>query len=102
MSGPLHHKKVSTRLLWSNDLDDSQREEGFVNGMVAPYILCHSGTINRHYLSGAAIMNVKTIGIDLAKEVSRSTELTNTASGCSTSNSNEPKCFPFLPASLHV
>ncbi len=23
--------------------------------MVAPYILCHSGTINRHYLSGAAI-----------------------------------------------
>jgi len=25
--------------------------------------------INRHYLSGAAIMNVKTIGIDLAKEV---------------------------------
>jgi len=43
--------------------------EGFVNGMVAPYILCHSGMINRHYLSGAAIMNVKTIGIDLAKEV---------------------------------
>ncbi|SPW32405.1 Uncharacterised protein [Edwardsiella tarda] len=37
--------------------------------MVAPYILCHSGTINRHYLSGAAIMSVKTIGIDLAKEV---------------------------------
>ncbi|BEH98941.1 hypothetical protein KB20921_16970 [Edwardsiella ictaluri] len=27
------------------------------------YILCHSGTINPHYLSGAAIMNVKTIGI---------------------------------------
>ncbi|ACR69332.1 hypothetical protein NT01EI_2157 [Edwardsiella ictaluri 93-146] len=43
--------------------------QGFVNGMVAPYILCHSGTINRHYLSGAAIMSVKTIGIDLAKEV---------------------------------
>ncbi|BEI01566.1 IS110 family transposase [Edwardsiella ictaluri] len=42
---------------------------GFINGMVAPYILCHSGTINRHYLSGAAIMSVKTIGIDLAKEV---------------------------------
>lgn len=32
---------------------------GFVNGMVAPYILCHSGTINRHYLSGAAIMNAR-------------------------------------------
>lgn len=31
--------------------------------MVASYILCHSGTINRHYLS------VKAIGIDLAKEV---------------------------------
>lgn len=42
---------------------------GFVNGMVAPYILCHRGTINRHYLSGAAIISVKTIGIDLAKEV---------------------------------
>lgn len=41
----------------------------FVNGMVAPYILCHSGTINPHYLSGATIMNVKTIGIDLVKEV---------------------------------
>jgi len=37
--------------------------------MVAPYILCHSGTINRHYLSGAVIMNVKSIDIDLAKEV---------------------------------
>jgi hypothetical protein len=45
-----------------------QYSSNFVNGMVAPYILCHSGTINRHYLNGAAIMNVKTIGIDLAKE----------------------------------
>ncbi len=34
-----------------------------------PTILCHSGTINRHYLSGAVIMNVKTTGINLAKEV---------------------------------
>ncbi|ENT8517513.1 MULTISPECIES: hypothetical protein [Klebsiella/Raoultella group] len=42
---------------------------GFVNGMVASLLLCHSETMNPHYLSGAAIMNVKTIGIDLAKEV---------------------------------
>lgn len=37
--------------------------------MVAPLLLCHSETINRPYLSGVAIMNVKTIGIGLAKEV---------------------------------
>ncbi|STE53117.1 Uncharacterised protein [Edwardsiella tarda] len=42
---------------------------GFVDGVVALYILCRSGTISRHYLSGAAIMSIKTIGIDLAKEL---------------------------------
>ncbi|MCE0321951.1 hypothetical protein LVW14_26860, partial [Klebsiella pneumoniae] len=26
---------------------------GFVNGMVASHLLCHSGTINRHSLNGA-------------------------------------------------
>lgn len=40
-----------------------------MDGMVSSLLLCHSGTINPHYLSGAAIMIVKTIGIDLAKEV---------------------------------
>lgn len=41
----------------------------FANGMVAPYILCHSGMINPHYLIGATVMSVKTIGIDLAKNI---------------------------------
>ncbi|MCE9869770.1 helix-turn-helix domain-containing protein, partial [Raoultella ornithinolytica] len=27
--------------------------KGFVNGMVASHLLCHSGTINRHSLNGA-------------------------------------------------
>ncbi|SUF19874.1 Uncharacterised protein [Salmonella enterica] len=46
----------------------SREINGFFNEMVAPYILCHSGAINRQYLSGADIMNVKTIGIDFVKE----------------------------------
>lgn len=29
--------------------------EGFVNGMVASHLLCHSGTINRHSLNGALL-----------------------------------------------
>ena len=28
---------------------------GFVNGMVASHLLCHSGTINRHSLNGALL-----------------------------------------------
>ncbi|MCP5769977.1 recombinase family protein, partial [Klebsiella pneumoniae] len=27
-------------------------KDGFVNGMVASHLLCHSGTINRHSLNG--------------------------------------------------
>ena len=32
-----------------------QPHEGFVNGMVASHLLCHSGTINRHSLNGALL-----------------------------------------------
>lgn len=31
------------------------RHTGFVNGMVASHLLCHSGTINRHSLNGALL-----------------------------------------------
>ena len=31
------------------------RDVGFVNGMVASHLLCHSGTINRHSLNGALL-----------------------------------------------
>jgi NADPH:quinone reductase-like Zn-dependent oxidoreductase len=31
------------------------RLQGFVNGMVASHLLCHSGTINRHSLNGALL-----------------------------------------------
>ena len=30
-------------------------KSGFVNGMVASHLLCHSGTINRHSLNGALL-----------------------------------------------
>ena len=30
-------------------------QAGFVNGMVASHLLCHSGTINRHSLNGALL-----------------------------------------------
>ncbi|PXH62910.1 hypothetical protein DMT41_07525 [Klebsiella variicola] len=30
-------------------------QNGFVNGMVASHLLCHSGTINRHSLNGALL-----------------------------------------------
>ena len=30
-------------------------KNGFVNGMVASHLLCHSGTINRHSLNGALL-----------------------------------------------
>ncbi|MFL9615750.1 hypothetical protein [Klebsiella pneumoniae] len=30
-------------------------QHGFVNGMVASHLLCHSGTINRHSLNGALL-----------------------------------------------
>ncbi len=32
-----------------------QQYPGFVNGMVASHLLCHSGTINRHSLNGALL-----------------------------------------------
>ena len=32
-----------------------QPASGFVNGMVASHLLCHSGTINRHSLNGALL-----------------------------------------------
>lgn len=32
-----------------------QALSGFVNGMVASHLLCHSGTINRHSLNGALL-----------------------------------------------
>ncbi len=32
-----------------------QHPIGFVNGMVASHLLCHSGTINRHSLNGALL-----------------------------------------------
>ena len=47
-----------------NHYDDLQRFQektrtqnlnGFVNGMVASHLLCHSGTINRHSLNGALL-----------------------------------------------
>ncbi|MEC3988298.1 hypothetical protein VSO51_28250, partial [Klebsiella pneumoniae] len=31
----------------------AEPDNGFVNGMVASHLLCHSGTINRHSLNGA-------------------------------------------------
>ncbi len=34
---------------------DIIRSQGFVNGMVASHLLCHSGTINRHSLNGALL-----------------------------------------------
>ncbi|WP_142977180.1 LbetaH domain-containing protein [Klebsiella pneumoniae] len=44
------------------DIDDeftvwagSPAKKGFVNGMVASHLLCHSGTINRHSLNGALL-----------------------------------------------
>lgn len=39
-----HASRLNTRLLI-----------GFVNGMVASHLLCHSGTINRHSLNGALL-----------------------------------------------
>ncbi|AWC96569.1 hypothetical protein AM387_22755 [Klebsiella pneumoniae] len=33
----------------------SSVSNGFVNGMVASHLLCHSGTINRHSLNGALL-----------------------------------------------
>lgn len=38
-------------------LKDRRRQKftGFVNGMVASHLLCHSGTINRHSLNGALL-----------------------------------------------
>lgn len=32
-----------------------EANKGFVNGMVASHLLCHSGTINRHSLNGALL-----------------------------------------------
>ncbi|CAI2043904.1 Uncharacterised protein [Serratia fonticola] len=75
---------------------------GFVNGMVAPYILCHSGTINRHYLSGAAIMNVKTIGIDLAKEVLQDHGIDEHGKRLFNKQLKRAKMLSFLPTSLPV
>ncbi len=34
---------------------ERQYADGFVNGMVASHLLCHSGTINRHSLNGALL-----------------------------------------------
>ena len=34
---------------------DRYNQVGFVNGMVASHLLCHSGTINRHSLNGALL-----------------------------------------------
>ena len=34
---------------------DFSLQVGFVNGMVASHLLCHSGTINRHSLNGALL-----------------------------------------------
>ncbi|EEJ0052259.1 hypothetical protein GRG49_004228 [Salmonella enterica] len=34
---------------------DQHIHVGFVNGMVASHLLCHSGTINRHSLNGALL-----------------------------------------------
>ena len=36
-------------------IDWRQPKRGFVNGMVASHLLCHSGTINRHSLNGALL-----------------------------------------------
>ena len=38
-----------------DDLQRFQEKTGFVNGMVASHLLCHSGTINRHSLNGALL-----------------------------------------------
>ena len=37
------------------ELDKLLHLHGFVNGMVASHLLCHSGTINRHSLNGALL-----------------------------------------------
>ncbi|MFZ8589390.1 hypothetical protein [Serratia marcescens] len=36
-------------------LEGFEAHGGFVNGMVASHLLCHSGTINRHSLNGALL-----------------------------------------------
>ena len=36
-------------------IHDKYVVNGFVNGMVASHLLCHSGTINRHSLNGALL-----------------------------------------------
>ena len=40
--------------MWSTSCDNDGFS-GFVNGMVASHLLCHSGTINRHSLNGALL-----------------------------------------------
>lgn len=37
------------------ELQVREHLKGFVNGMVASHLLCHSGTINRHSLNGALL-----------------------------------------------
>ena len=45
---------ICNTLLLTND-DGFDAPGGFVNGMVASHLLCHSGTINRHSLNGALL-----------------------------------------------
>ncbi|GKL22526.1 hypothetical protein NUKP49_49070 [Klebsiella variicola] len=70
--------------------------------MVAPYTLRHSETINLHHLSGAAIMNVKTIGIDLAKEVFQIHGVDEHGKRLFNKQFKRAKCFLFLPTFPHV
>ncbi|SLR93989.1 Uncharacterised protein [Klebsiella pneumoniae] len=54
---PLCNKRWSASPA-SQDLQLTQLRHpwvGFVNGMVASHLLCHSGTINRHSLNGALL-----------------------------------------------
>lgn len=42
-------------VVWMTDGWPLYESRGFVNGMVASHLLCHSGTINRHSLNGALL-----------------------------------------------
>jgi hypothetical protein len=54
-------KRLVSPGLWSVDCINGRfrlnriTRWGFVNGMVASHLLCHSGTINRHSLNGALL-----------------------------------------------
>ncbi|POW72817.1 hypothetical protein C3413_28860 [Klebsiella pneumoniae] len=49
------HGYSRSAVLWHVEICFFNKGWGFVNGMVASHLLCHSGTINRHSLNGALL-----------------------------------------------